>query len=246
MTKLRIVFTILALTLAVSAAQAVFPWPFYSTQAEAKLTRPISAPSGPVLVQQKTGSGTDKIFVFNFDAPVTTGNLVVVCVSYLNTQSVTDVDSNSDNTVQQTASNGTGIASEIRSVIAVSAGTEVHVSTTDTTDLVVNISEWSGISSATAEAVNNGTGVLSATVATGSVTPGSTRNLIIGVGAWTADDYQSGPTNGFTRMIQVGQGATTFQESAYIIQSSATAKSTGWTLSAGVNWAAAIAAFGGN
>lgn len=203
-------------------------------------------PLGPTLVQQKTGSITDKTITFNFDAPVTASNAVIVCISYLNTTSVTAIDNGGTaSLVQQVVASGTGVATAIWSATNVTGGaTDVNITLLDTTDVVVNMSEWSGLSNAGAEAVNNDAAVLSSTVATGSVTPASTRNLIIAVGAWTADDYSSGPTNSFTRMTQVGSGATTFQESAYRIQTSATARSTGWGLSAGVNWAAAIAAFG--
>lgn len=204
----------------------------------------VAPPVGPQLVQQKTGGDSGvKNFSFSFDAPVTAGNIIVVCVSYLNTTSLTTIDQNGDQLTQQTMSMGTGIATEIWTSIALATSPDINAHTGDITDLIVNISEWSGISSATAEAVNSGTGVLSATVATGSVTPVATSNLIIGAGGWTANDYLSGPTNSFTRMTQVGQGATTFQESAYIIQSTTTTKSTGWSLTAGINWAAAIATF---
>lgn len=201
--------------------------------------------SGPTLVQQKIGGGTDKIFTFSFDAPVTPGNLVVMCVSYVNTFAVTSVDSNSDTALQQSLANGTGSASEIWSVMAVSAGTDVHVNTADTTDLVINMSEWRGISSATAEAVNNNIGN-GATVTTLSVTPVSAQNLIVASGVWDLDVYLSGPTNGFSALLKVGVNSDVFQESAYLLQSSATSKSTGWGLSATRDWAAAVAAFGGN
>lgn len=204
-------------------------------------------PVGPQLVQQKTGGDSGvKNFLFSFDAPVQSNNLVVVCVSYLNTTILNSVGLNIDGLSSQIAANGTGIATEIWSVITtMAAQLDVALTTANGTDLVVNMSEWSGVSTAIAEAVNTGTGVLSATVATSSVTPVAASNLIIGAGGWTANDYLSGPTNGFTRMTQVGQGATTFQESGYIIQLAATTKSIGWSLTAGINWAAVIAEFAG-
>ncbi len=66
---------------------------------------------------------------------------------------------------------------------------------------------------------------------------------MVAIGAWTANDYSSGPTNSFTRLTQTGGGAV-FQESAYLIQAAVTAKSTGWSLTAGINWAADIFVFG--
>lgn len=202
-------------------------------------------PSGPTLVQQKTGSITDKTFQFDFDTNVTAGNAIIICISYLNTQTVSSISLGDNALAQEVLSDGTGIATAIWVLTnAVNTGTTVIFSMSDTTDVVINMSEWSGLNDTGAEDVNSGVGVLSSTVSTGSVTPVSTNNLVIGAGAWTADDYSTGPTNSFTRMTQVGSGATTFQESAYRIQTTATARSTGWGLTAGVNWAACAAVFG--
>ncbi len=106
-----------------------------------------------------------------------------------------------------------------------------------------NFSEWSGLSNAAPSATNSDFGLANPTVTTGSVVPTTANNLVIGAGAWTANDYSTGPTNSFTRMTQTG-GGTAWQEAAYLIQSSATSQSTGWGLSAGINWASAIAVFG--
>ncbi len=122
--------------------------------------------------------------------------------------------------------------------------TGVTIDTDNEITMVLNASEWSGLNNAVPEATNTNTATASTTVTTNSVTPSSAANLIIGMGGWTANDYSSGPTNSFNRMTQTGVGAI-FQESGYLIQSSATANSTGWTLTAGINWAASIAAFGG-
>lgn len=103
--------------------------------------------------------------------------------------------------------------------------------------------EFSGLLNQAPESVNSNSGTLSSTVTTGSVTPSSAANLIIAGGAWTANDYSTGPTNGFTRDTAVG-GGVRYIESAHLIQSSATAQSTGWGLTLGINWAAVIAAFG--
>jgi len=59
------------------------------------------------------------------------------------------------------------------------------------------------------------------------------------------NSYLSGPTGGFTALTATG-GTGAFQQGGYLIQSSATAKSTGWTLTGVDNWAAAIAVFGGS
>lgn len=110
---------------------------------------------------------------------------------------------------------------------------------------LMNVSEWSGLNNAAPTSTNNNSGTASSTVTTGSVTPTTTNNLVIGSGAWTADDYSSGPTNGFTRLT--APPAVFFlgaSEGAYINQTAITTKSTGWGLSAGIDWAATIAVFG--
>lgn len=108
----------------------------------------------------------------------------------------------------------------------------------------INLSEWGNIKTASAQAVNGNTGLASSTVTTGSVASTSNSSLVIAAGGWVDDDYLSGPINGFTRMTQTGSAAV-FQEGAYLINSGGVAKSSGWTLTTGINWAAAIAVFGG-
>lgn len=208
-------------------------------------------PSGPQLVQQKTGGGTSKNSVFSFDLHLTLGNLVVVSVS-LNTTSVSSIDIFSvDSLVQQIASNGTGITTELWSgfVVASAGATDVNVSLANDTDLVVNMSEWSGISSATAEDVSATQGVALdigyTDPLTGTVTPSYTRNLILAASGWLTNSYSAGPTDGLTRMEPVGESGVIFQETAYKIQTSATAKQTSWSIFPDSNWAAAIAVFGG-
>lgn len=109
--------------------------------------------------------------------------------------------------------------------------------------MCANVSEWSGLNNAAPEATNNNSDVANAIVTTNSVTPSSTNALVVGNAVWTLNDYSTGPTNSFTRMTQTNiTGA--FIEEGYQIESSAIAYSTGWTLTAGIAWAATIAAFG--
>lgn len=202
--------------------------------------------TGPTLIQQKAETDIRGTLTVSLDAPVTPGNLVVVCVSYVPTaNSVTDVN-DGDVFIHQVQSRGTGIGADIWTTIDTAGATDIDITqTSGVLRLSANVSEWSAVASGTAENGNDATGVASTTVTTGSVTPLSAKNLVIAVGGWTADDYSSGPTNSFTRMTPAGGGAI-WQEAAYKIQSSAIAKSTGWTLTAGINWAAGVAVFGGN
>lgn len=106
-----------------------------------------------------------------------------------------------------------------------------------------NVSEWSGLVNAEPEATGTSTATASDTVTTPSVTPRSEPSLVIAVGGWTADNYSTGPTNSFTRMTQSG-GDAAWLESAYQVETDGAARTTGWGLTAGINWASAIAVFG--
>lgn len=200
----------------------------------------------PALVQQIATGGSDAgdSVAVNLTAPSVAGNALIVCISHVSTTSINSVTTiGSVPLAQAVIKSGTGIVTEIWIATNVASDDGVTVSATATGQLQINLSEWSGLNSAGAEATNTNSGVASTAVTTNSVTPVSTHNLVIASGGWTANNYSSGPTNSFTRMTPIG-GATSFQESAYLIQTAATSKSTGWTLSAGINWAAAVAVFG--
>lgn len=214
--------------------------------ATATATATISGPN-IILVQQAvaTGAGHNNITA-TFGAPTTVGNVIIACVDYSDSDPVTNVDSPIDALIQQTESTGTGIATAIWSVVVSGAETNHKIyKAGDILRATVWFSEWSGLTESVsdADAVNGNTGLASSTVTTNSVTPLSANNLIIACGGWTADDYSTGPTNSFTRATAAG-GGSVWLESAYKLQTSATAASTGWTLTAGINWATAIASFG--
>lgn len=200
--------------------------------------------AGPTLVQQKTGTNVGNTIQVTLDSETTPGNVIVVCVDYVPTANVIEgiTDSTSNSYAQQVSATGTSIASDIWAVTDQGFGGNTVVTVTQTSVLLrltVNVSEWSGLASETAEATHTGTGTASATVSTGVVTPISTHNLLIACGGWTANDYSTGPTNSFTRMTQAGGGAV-YLESAYLFQPTAVANSTGWGLTTGINWSAVI------
>jgi hypothetical protein len=210
-----------------------------------------AATSGPVLVQQGVGTtanGQSSGVAITLGADPTAGNALICLISFPSTSSDTGgpANPNADNFQSVASSTVAGVTTEIYVATNVAGGTDsngIQVSTDLPARLSMSVSEWINLKDAPAEATNTNSGVVSSTVTTGSVTPVSASNLVIAIGGWTANDYSSGPTNSFTRMTQAGGGAV-FQEGAYLIQSSATAKSTGWGLTAGINWAAVIAAFG--
>lgn len=126
------------------------------------------------------------------------------------------------------------------------SGTAVTVTASGrgSTSCSANISEWSGLTNANAEATNSNASGGNATVTTNSVTNISANALIIAGSSWLANDYSSGPTNSFTRMTNSDNGGVTFHEAAYQIENSIASYSTGWTLTAGLAWTAVIAVFG--
>lgn len=231
---------------------AVATTPTATSTATATATATVS---GPTLVQQKTSSGTGTSTTITLDNPYTVGNALIVCISYSNAVvslspnsigSVSTSPNSEDNFAQGPSSQGTSIATDIWYFTNLTASTDTQaivVIQVGTTRMSINVSEWHGLTDAPPDDQNTNSALASSTVTTNSVTPLTTHNLVIAAGGWVLNDYSSGPTNSFTRMTNIGAG-TIWQESAYLLQTSATAKSTGWSLSAGINWAAAIAVFG--
>jgi len=200
------------------------------------------------IVVTNRGSNTDSGLPVDVLFTNTTGHSIVAFVSYNAAVegggiAVTLNPSNAPMTCGTPVA-GTAITTNICYVHTSPAGvTGVEIDSNNEVRLNLSVITVSGLNNAVPDATNSNTGVASSTVTTNSVTPATASNLVVAIGAWTVNDYSSGPTNGFTRLTQTGGGAV-FQESAYLIQSSATAKSAGYTLTAGINWAAAIAVFG--
>lgn len=231
----------------------------YGTVAATPTATATATVAGPELIQQKTATGTGSATItVTMDSPFTVGNVMVVCVSYARFVSnyVTQVTTTTLQTsFDPTPSNpwalvnGTGVNAEIWAQTFSKGGSEgdpdssIIVTQVETGRISVSVSEWTTFGdTVTKDDSNTNTGLASATVTTGSSVPSVAHNITFAIGTWTADDYSTGPTNGFTRLTQTGSGLV-WQEAAYKFQTSATSTSTGWGLSAGINWAAAIVTF---
>ena len=236
--KTRILILLLFLTGSVQAGPIINPYIF------------ATAPT-PALVQQKTGTTASGDLTITMDSALTAGNAVIACISYVTPDSITGAETtgsvdNLSADIQETS--GTGIGVDIWSNTNVTGGTLTVVihANTGATRITANVSEWSNIGSGI-ENSKSASGLASTTVVTddGShhTTPSSARNVVIACGAWTANNYSSGPTDSFTRMTAAGTGAVR-QETAYKIQTTATAANPSWTLTSGINWAGASAAYG--
>jgi hypothetical protein len=201
-------------------------------------------------VQQAVATGADGSVgvTATFGTVLSAGNSVVVILSRVvgvkNTLAVVLVGGGAETLITDLNQTGTNTSVTILHVHNVAGGsTGVTATTSATSRVSLNATEWKGLTNAASEGTNSKSALLDAAPNTLSVTPASASNVAIAVGGWTADDYSAGPTNGFSRLTPTG-GGLEFQEGAYIQQSTATAQSTGWTLTAGINWAAGIAVFG--
>lgn len=217
------------------------------------LSRPAAAGAPPASISKvqeaaattadgSTGAGG---LTLNFPSPVTPGNFVSVVASCLSTTTLRSALLDGSTPMDLAfLENGTSIQLGFYGRLAGDANTNVKFTTNDPSRLNVHFAEWTLISDSLPEDGNSNEGILSSVVTTNSATPLSSNNLMIAAGAWVANDYSSGPINGFTRLTPIG-GGTVWQEVAYLIQSSATMKSSGWGLSAGINWSAGMVAFAG-
>lgn len=205
----------------------------------------------PAFVQQTTCTNTSPsaATLCTFSGNITPGNSIIVVLGHLSTRTISSISTATDLVAftQCTTVQGTGIGVDIWNLHNYTGTTENQIliqSSAGAARTVANVSEWSGLSDSPCQSSNTNSGLLDANPATNSATPSSANNVAFGVGAWTADDYMSGPTNSYTRLTPAAATVTTAMEGAYLIQSSVLATSTGWTLSMGLNWATAIAVFG--
>lgn len=193
------------------------------------------------LVQQAvaTDAAGSPIVAFS----VTPGNSVLMVITYLSADSI-DTNPNCGVPLTQAISKSvSGVVVEIWYLHNSAGSAFAFFAGANATRCSFQVSEWTGLANAAPDATNSASALVNASPATGSVTPASAAALVLGAGGWTADNYSSGPTNSFTRLTRTGGGAA-WQEAGYQIESAVAAYSTGWALTAGINWAAVIAAFG--
>lgn len=203
----------------------------------------------PALIQQKIRQSNLGNFGTTLTSPTTTGSSIIALIGCLSTDDLDPANLPAVDgqflTLGPTVLIG-GVTVFIYYLHNITGGTGVCTGSTEFTTVGKAIwSEWSGLGNAAPEATNTNSALVNSTPTTNGVTPASTANLVIAIGGWTANNYSSGPTNSFTRMSVVGGGSTLFIDGAYLIQAAASAASTGWSLTAPINWVAAIAVFGG-
>ena len=205
-----------------------------------KLPRKVNA-FGTAFVQQKAAIGNATL-----DAGTISGNSLVATLMAGAGGTITAVSGGGTWVKDVAVVTGIGETS-IWHVHNATPGTTAITTTVSGRGIIglINVQEWSGLTNAGAEATNSNSNAGSNTVTTNSVTPASTNSLVIANGTWLLNDYASGPINSFARLTPIDNGlGSQFMESAYQTETSAAARSTGYGLTAGIAWAAAIAAFG--
>jgi hypothetical protein len=203
-----------------------------------------SAPALPSLAQQAVATRSDGTPSAGLVAA--TGNSIIACISYLSTDTlniVPNYDDGNGDLIQGPAATVAGVTSEIWYRHNVDAGSRVGFATNMGLRASLNASEWTPLTNAAPEDTDSNTGVASSTVTTNSVTPVSTRSLVIAMYASVLEQMGADLTNGgFTPLTSTG-GTGAFQHASYKVLSVIAATSTSVTLSAD-NWVALIAAFG--
>lgn len=128
---------------------------------------------------------------------------------------------------------GTGIAAGTTSITVTFGGI---------TNSGVQIVETTGEQATSTDTTNTANGVSTAP-ASGSVTPTTPTNIVIGV-AVTNSIPTAGPSGGFTPLTPFNWVGTRYISTGYLIQASAAAAAIGYTMVSG-NWDATIVAYKG-
>lgn len=179
------------------------------------------------------GTGTTTTCAVTVTA-TTAGTTLVLSIAADNA-SVTGITGGSGTYSQAANSNNAHNLDKIWIGTGVSAGTTaLTVTFGGTTNSGVQYLELAGLDAAPIDVSSPADGV-SASPSAGPVTPTTNDNIVIAsmIGNTTVS---SGPTGGFTGLAAYNWTGTRRLATGYLIQSAATAQSTGWTLGSSVNW----------
>lgn len=175
----------------------------------------------------------------------TVGNSLILCAEDI-TNPITAVSGGGVTWAKAVSKVGTASRSEIwfgHNSDGTAGNITVNFTSKATSTGSGNVTEWAGLNNAVADATNSGSADLDANPATGAVTPAFANSLAIATAAWSANDYSSGPTGGFTRRTTFND-TVDFGEAGSKIVSTVAACSAAWVLNAGISWTATIAVFG--
>jgi hypothetical protein len=173
-------------------------------------------------------------------APVSGNTLVAVFGTSVTTSSVTSITQTGVIwTLQNSFSTNRRV--EVWTGV-VSAGASTTATVANSGAFRVEVSEWSGLPSSTADVQGTNSGS-SVNPATGSIAPTAGFNtLIIALFFGSGTALSSGPTHGFTAL---STGSASNFQAAYLVQSSAASTSTDWTFTGSSTWAVIFATFKG-
>jgi hypothetical protein len=194
-------------------------------------------------VQQKTGtSASGTSLVVTLDTAATVGNTLIATFSG-DTGVPTGISGGG--TWTQSKQQSVYNFAEIW-VCPVDTGsvTQITFTLSGSCNSIANVSEYSGLQASPQDTTNGNSGVDTANITTGSVTPTVSPNLIVACGRVNTTIGTS-PINSWNGLTEATVSGETLA-SAYLIQTSTTSASTGWTDgNSAFGWDAAISAFKG-
>jgi len=215
--------------------------------------RPPGALQGTAHVQQAANSdvsgATYTSFTASFTYPTTSGNAVILGVTFGNTNptiTATDNEGNSYTVAQQTYDAGHNQGTAILYALNIHGGSSHTVTinfSTAVAYLGLGINEYTGLATSSAldgVAGHTGSGT---TLSSGTVTTTANGDLIFSVGVADSSGSQVSIAagTGFTKRVDLGSLASYADEDE--VQTSAGTISATWTLSLSQNWIASVAAF---
>jgi len=166
--------------------------------------------SGPQFVQQATATAADGSgnVAATFGATLTPGNSVIICISYVSSGTISAapmLDSSMSSALTQgPTSTIAGVTTEIWYIndFADDDAGSCFYSTNEAVRASINASEWSGLTDF-APVTNSGSGT-SNSPSTGSVTPATANNLVVGMYGSTTNAYSSGPVSPLVALTGTG------------------------------------------
>lgn len=197
------------------------------------------------LVRQATNTASGVAScVVTITAP-NAGNALIAFIGYTSSASVTSVSGGGVTWVK--AASDTGTTNEGCDIWYGLGSSGVGTSVTVTmpgvnTGIQVNVAEFSGVIASSALDQTNSTAAgISTAPLSNSITPAQNNELVVALLSAGASNTTAGPTNGFTALTQATNNG--FVAPAYIVQTTAGAVTTGWTLAASTGWNVNVASF---
>jgi acid phosphatase type 7 len=212
-------------------------------------------PIPPLAFVQQTTTAANSVASRALPAiTVTSGNTLILALGWTpgaGNPSLSSVADNNGGTWQSTTiqSSGTQARMQIWYSLNHPSGSTIVTATYsgNVSGVAANLSEWSGIATASAFDASAGTTGSSTTPSTSTVTTHNANDLVFGAAVQQGKNtIVSGPTNSFTGLtpaVTSGSSGNSSTQSAYQIESAINSYTTNWTMSGSNAWAGSIVAF---